>query len=172
MVDSTASARDPERPPGAGGPPRHPSAALIARGAAASTTDSGPPNPRGQARRAPQKQTASPHPRRDSDNNINLLIRCCSASLLLMQCSPKAAPAPRTPQLPSALPLRRCTFCPTGSALYFCFREDYRPGNLQPRASRKPTRHPGQAPGQGRAGKKGRKSPLATGGHWPAAEAF
>lgn len=23
------------------------------------------------------------------------------------------------------------TFCPTGSALYFCFREDYRHGNVQ-----------------------------------------
>lgn len=32
--------------------------------------------------------------------------------------------------VPSALPLRCCTFCPTSSVLYFCFREAYQPRNL------------------------------------------
>lgn len=32
--------------------------------------------------------------------------------------------------VPSVLPLRCCTFCPTSSALYFCFREAYQPRNL------------------------------------------
>lgn len=63
------------------------------------------------------------------------MLQCFPVTSLVR---PRAVPAPHTPWVPSALPLHRCTFCPTGSALYFCFREDYRPGNLQLTAAENP----------------------------------
>jgi len=84
--------------------------------------------------------------------------------------------------MPSALPLCHCTFCPTGSALSFRFREGYRPSDLQLTAAEDPPATRGKRGARGSSGVvvpgptwDQPRNKLANGGHLPTAlepEAF